>query len=144
MVSKLESPLLMVRALARIEAGRKPPFDAARLVLHEVDQRPDLLLRQLSAPGGHLPAVALLLDLPVVDDAEDLGVRAADAEEQTFAAAPVGPGSRHAHDVLHLPAAAVALVAEHRPDRDRLDRSLQVPELRGRLLLGDVAVPFPR
>src|SRR5262245_13426163 len=52
---------------ARIQARRKAPFDAARLVLDEVDQSPDLLARQLSAPGRHLPAVPFLLDLPVGD-----------------------------------------------------------------------------
>src|SRR6059058_126267 len=58
--------LLVFRVLARIEAGREASLDATRLILDEVDQRPDLFLRQLSPPRWHLPAVALPLDLPVV------------------------------------------------------------------------------
>src|SRR6478752_7302561 len=77
--------VLLGDVFARIQAGREAPLDAARLELDEVDQRPDLFLGQLPAPGGHLPAVALFLDLAVVDGLEDVRVGPPDAEEQSVA-----------------------------------------------------------
>src|SRR6185312_7288432 len=129
---------------ARVQAGREAAFNAARLVLDEVDQRPDLLIGELSLPGRHLPAVAFLLDLSVRDGAEDVRVGTADAEEQPLASPPVGGRAGHLHHVLNLAPTAVALVAEGAPDVDGLDRRLFVPEAARRLLLRHLSVAIAR
>src|SRR6185312_5580991 len=129
---------------AGVQAGREAPFDSTGLVLDEIDEGPDLLLGELSAPGRHLPTITLFFDLSVRDGLKDPRIAPSNSEEQSLAPAPVRGRAGHLDDVLHLPAAAVALVAEGAPDVDRFDRGLLVPEVVRGLFLGDVGVALAR